>query len=103
MSGLLVVASLDTSPCRVSKQVLFDKTNSEIHRKLSRAFAVFEKWPNSFHNLVDRHFSRATQRTNGLRDALNLFKYRRIIIEPGLKICCAKSSRIIFWITGIVN
>src|SRR6185369_11479025 len=69
MSGLLVVESVDTSPCRVSKQVLFDKTNSEIHRKLTRAFTVFEKWPNSFHNLVDRHFSRATQRTNGLRDA----------------------------------
>src|ERR1051326_3362410 len=26
-----------------------------------------------------------------------------ILFQPGLKICCAKSSRNIFWITGIVN
>jgi hypothetical protein len=84
ISGLFVVASLDGGP-RPSKQVFFNKTNSEIHRKLSGAFAVFEKWPNSFHNLVDRHFSRATQQTNGLRDALSLFKYRLYSLPTGIK------------------
>jgi hypothetical protein len=76
LSALLVVASLDGSPGPVRKTVFFYKSNSEIHRKLSGAFAVFENWPNGFHNFLDRHFSRASQRTKGLRAALNPLKHR---------------------------
>ena len=76
LSALLVVASLDESPRPVRKTVFFYKTNSEIHRRLSGAFAVFENWPNGFHNFLDRHFSRASQRTKGLRTALNPLKHR---------------------------
>ena len=76
LSALLVVASLDGSPRPVRKTVFFYKTNSEIHRKLSGAFAVFENWPNGFHNFLDRHFSRASQQTKGLRAALNPLKHR---------------------------
>ncbi len=99
MSGLLVIASLDGSP----RPIAFDKTNSVIHRKLSSAFAVFDNWPNGFHTFVDRHFSQASQRKTGSVPRLNFSSTDSILSQPGLNIFWAKSSIIIFWITGIIN
>lgn len=81
MSGLLVIASLDGSP----RPIAFDKTNSVIHRKLSGAFAVFDNWPNGFHNFVDRHFSQASQRKTGLRAAFKLFEHRLYSLPTKIK------------------
>ena len=79
LSALFLVASQEKGrSVPITRTLLLARSSTEIHRRLLRAFAVFENWPINFHQFLDQlsGIKKSSRSERGLRATFGSFHRR---------------------------